>query len=65
MRQKVPCKYHKIILGTTLPLTRYPSNAEDLSPSDWQDIIKTNKLLHGFQIREVNRDIVRARMNGG
>lgn len=46
-------------------LTHYSSNAEDLSPSDWRNIIDTNRLLHGFQIREVNQNIVRARMNGG
>ncbi|KAH8668959.1 hypothetical protein BX600DRAFT_265923 [Xylariales sp. PMI_506] len=36
-------------------------NAQRLSTEDWSEIIATNKLLHGFQIRPQVPDVVRAR----
>jgi hypothetical protein len=37
------------------------SNAEDVDPQGWQQIFKINRLLHGFEIRQENQDVVRAR----
>jgi hypothetical protein len=55
--------YSLIYSSYITPLTQ-DSNAQDLSAADWRVVLETNRLLHGFQIREQNQDVVRARCNG-
>jgi hypothetical protein len=40
------------------------SDPGELSASDWQLVMKNNKLLHGYYIREDNQDVIRARYPG-
>ena len=54
---------HWIFLKLEALLTQ-SSNAEDLSAADWQSVFKINRLLHGFEIRHQNDDVIRARCNG-
>jgi hypothetical protein len=38
-------------------------NANDLDVAGWQEVFQINRLLHGFQIRQENQDVVRARQS--
>lgn len=40
------------------------SNAEDLSAVQWTKILRINKALYGFTLREKEKDIVKARLPG-
>ena len=40
------------------------SNAGDLTAAQWQTVLKNTHVLRGFQIREQNQDVVRAKRDG-
>ncbi len=53
------------VTSVTVRLTKPNRNAEDLTAAEWNKVLRINKALYGFTIREApEMDVVNARYPG-